>query len=160
MWKCKCWAFFWTLCSSGSSGRVRGEPRNMKSMWPPSAAIFFMTYFDKGRGPMAPSAPLDLLLLVVIPFSTYMHKCVQFLYLVNVCNSQQARKREWLVKRHYCFWKHLNQLILSNCSKKIWFLVIQELHIFSIKKPKIYLIGTFLINSKIIRINEGIGVLV
>ena len=29
--------------SNGSSGRV-GEPRNMKSMRPPSPAIFFMTY--------------------------------------------------------------------------------------------------------------------
>ena len=43
--------------SSGSSGRVRGEPRNMKSMRPPSAAIFFMTYFyraEGGHGPLGP----------------------------------------------------------------------------------------------------------
>ena len=43
--------------SSGSSGRVRGGPRNMKSMRPPSAAIFFMTYFYRAGGGMAPSAP-------------------------------------------------------------------------------------------------------
>ena len=43
--------------SSGSSGRVRGGPRNMKSMRPPSVAIFFMTYFYRARGGMAPSAP-------------------------------------------------------------------------------------------------------
>ena len=45
-------------CSSGSSGRVRGGARNMKSMRPPSVAIFFMTYFHRARGgAMAPSAP-------------------------------------------------------------------------------------------------------
>ena len=51
--------------SSGSSGRVRGGPRNMKSMRPPSAAIFFMTYFYRaGGGAMAPLAPpLDPLLM-------------------------------------------------------------------------------------------------
>ena len=45
------------LSSSGSSGRVRGGPRNMKSMRPPSAAIFFMTYFHiagGGHGPLGP----------------------------------------------------------------------------------------------------------
>ena len=50
--------------SIGSSGWV-GGPRNMKSMWPPLAAIFFMTYFYRawGEGGMAPSAPpLDPLL--------------------------------------------------------------------------------------------------
>ena len=36
--------------SSGSSCRVRGGARNMKSMRPPSAAIFFMTYFHRARG--------------------------------------------------------------------------------------------------------------
>ena len=36
--------------SSGSSGQVRGGPRNMKSMWPPSVAIFFMTYFYRAGG--------------------------------------------------------------------------------------------------------------
>ena len=36
----------------------------MKSMQPPLAAIFFMTYFHRVRGGMAPSAPLDLLLLI------------------------------------------------------------------------------------------------
>ena len=30
-------------------------PRNMKSMWPPLAAIFFMPYFYRARGNMAPS---------------------------------------------------------------------------------------------------------
>ena len=44
-------------CSSGSSGRVRRGPRNMKSMQPPLAAIFFMTYFHRARGAMAPSPP-------------------------------------------------------------------------------------------------------
>ena len=48
--------------SSGSSGRVRGGARNMKSMRLPSAAIFFMTYFYRARGGMAPWAPLDPLL--------------------------------------------------------------------------------------------------
>ena len=43
--------------SSGSSSRVRGGPRNMKSMQLPSAAIFFMTYFHRARGTMAPSPP-------------------------------------------------------------------------------------------------------
>ena len=44
--------------SSGSSGRVRRGPRNMKSMRPPLAAIFFMTYFYRARGGiMAPLAP-------------------------------------------------------------------------------------------------------
>ena len=49
--------------SSGSSGRVRGEARNMKSMWLPSAAIFFMTNFYRARGAMAPQPPLDPLLI-------------------------------------------------------------------------------------------------
>ena len=40
---------------SGSSGRVRG-PRNMKSVWPPLVAIFFMTYFYRagGHAPLSP----------------------------------------------------------------------------------------------------------
>ena len=45
------------VISSGSSGRVRGGPRNMKSMWPPSAAIFFMTYFYRARGGHGPLGP-------------------------------------------------------------------------------------------------------
>ena len=36
--------------SSGSSGRVRGGARNMKSMWPSLVAIFFMTYFYRALG--------------------------------------------------------------------------------------------------------------
>ena len=53
------------IVSSGSSGRVRGGARNMKSMRPPSAAIFFMTYFHRARGgAMAPSVPLDPLLIL------------------------------------------------------------------------------------------------
>ena len=39
--------------SSGSSGRVRGRPRNMKSMQPPLQAIFFM----KGQGGHGPLGP-------------------------------------------------------------------------------------------------------
>ena len=35
----------------------RGGPRNMKSMWPPLTAIFFMTCFYRAGGAMAPSAP-------------------------------------------------------------------------------------------------------
>ena len=46
-----------SVCSSGSSGRVREGPRNMKSMQLPSVAIFFMTYFHRAGGGMAPSAP-------------------------------------------------------------------------------------------------------
>ena len=54
----------WMITSSGSSGRVRGGPRNMKSMWPPSAAIFFMTYFHRARGGHGPlGSPLDPLLI-------------------------------------------------------------------------------------------------
>ena len=48
--------------SSGSSGRVRGGARNMKSMQLPSVAIFVMTYFHRAGGAMAPSPPLDPLL--------------------------------------------------------------------------------------------------
>ena len=44
--------------SSGSSGRVRGGPRNMKSMRAPLAAIFFMTYFHRPGGPWPPRPPL------------------------------------------------------------------------------------------------------
>ena len=43
--------------SSGSSGRVSGGPRNMKSMRLPSAAIFFMTYFHRARGGPWPPRP-------------------------------------------------------------------------------------------------------
>ena len=49
--------YFRSTVSSGSSGWVRGA-RNMKSMRPPLAAIFFMTYFHRAGGAMAPSAPL------------------------------------------------------------------------------------------------------
>ena len=52
---------FYVLCmvpSSGSSGRVEGGPRNMKSMRSNSVTIFFMTFFYRaGGGGMAPSAP-------------------------------------------------------------------------------------------------------
>ena len=48
--------------SSGSSGRVRGGPRNMKSMRLPLAAIFFMTNFYTAGGAMTPSPPLNPLL--------------------------------------------------------------------------------------------------
>ena len=34
--------------------------RNMKSMQPPLVVIFFMTYFYKARGTMAPLDPLPL----------------------------------------------------------------------------------------------------
>ena len=37
----------------------------MKSIWPLLAAIFFMTYFYRTRGSMAPSAPLDPLLTYI-----------------------------------------------------------------------------------------------
>ena len=55
--KIKIWHNQYKVSSSGSSGRVRGGPRNMKSMRPPSVAIFFMTYFHRAGGAMAPSAP-------------------------------------------------------------------------------------------------------
>ena len=51
--------------SIGSSGWVGGGgPRNMKSMWPPLAAIFFMTYFYRAWGGAWPPRhpPLDPLL--------------------------------------------------------------------------------------------------
>ena len=41
---------YWNLCSSGSSGRGRGGPRNVTSMGPPSATIFFMTSFYMAGG--------------------------------------------------------------------------------------------------------------
>ena len=44
------------ILSSGSSSR--GGPRNMKSMQPPLAAIYFMTYFHRaGRGAWPPRPP-------------------------------------------------------------------------------------------------------
>ena len=46
-----------TETSSGSRGQVKGGPRNMKSMQPPSAAIFFMTYFYRTGAPWPPRAP-------------------------------------------------------------------------------------------------------
>ena len=72
----------WFLISSRSSGQVGGA-RNMKSMWPNSAAIFFMTYFYRaggGRGSMPPSAPLDPLLLMqkvagLSPFTVMANFC-------------------------------------------------------------------------------------
>ena len=59
--------------SSGSSDRVREGARNMKSMWPPLATIFFMTYFYRAGGrSMAPlpPAPLDPLLVHTKNFCT------------------------------------------------------------------------------------------
>ena len=51
------WSVTSSTISSGSSGRVRGGARNMKSMRPPSAAIFFMTYFHRARGGHGPLGP-------------------------------------------------------------------------------------------------------
>ena len=39
-----------------------GGPRNMNSMWPPLAAISFMTYLYRAGGPWPPRHPLDPLL--------------------------------------------------------------------------------------------------
>ena len=52
----------------GSSGRVGGGARNMKSMWPPLAAIFFMTYLYRawgGHGPLGtlPGSATELTML-------------------------------------------------------------------------------------------------
>ena len=52
MYEAKC-----AISSSESSGWVRWGARNMKSIRAPSAAIFFMTYFHRARGDMAPSDP-------------------------------------------------------------------------------------------------------
>ena len=46
-----------SIHSSGSSGRVRGGARNMKSMHPPLAAIFFMTFFYRAGRPWSPRHP-------------------------------------------------------------------------------------------------------
>ena len=43
--------------SIGSSGWVGEGERNMKSMWPPLAAIFFMTYLYRAGGPWPPRHP-------------------------------------------------------------------------------------------------------
>ena len=53
---------------------VRGGERNIKSMWSPLVAIFFMTYFYRAGGGMAPSAlPQDPLL-----FKSRRYNCIQF----------------------------------------------------------------------------------
>ena len=44
------------LDSIGSSGWVGGA-RNMKSVWPPLVAIFFMTYLYRAGGPWPPRIP-------------------------------------------------------------------------------------------------------
>ena len=80
------------LLSIASSGGVGGGPRNMKSMWPPLAAIFFMTYlYRAGGGGMAPSVPpLDPLLLLETPAS---FKCLKFQSLrrsVSVLNQSET----------------------------------------------------------------------
>ena len=49
--------------ASDPAGRVGEGARNMKSMWLPLVAIFFMTYLYRAGGTMVPSAPpLDPLL--------------------------------------------------------------------------------------------------
>ena len=58
-------ALGYALYSSGSSGRVRRGARNKKSMWPPLAPIFFMTYFHRAGGggawsPRPPGSATDL----------------------------------------------------------------------------------------------------
>ena len=56
--------------SDPAAGWGRGA-RNMKSMWLPLAAIFFMTYlYRAGWGDMAPSAPAvdPLLCLIYDPY--------------------------------------------------------------------------------------------
>ena len=70
--------------SSGSNGRVRGAPRNMKSMRPPSVAIVFMTYFHRAREGMAPSAsPLDPLLCNIN--LNFFHQRFLFGFSCRVC---------------------------------------------------------------------------
>ena len=66
--------------SIGSSGWVGGGrgTRNMKSMWPPLLAIFFMTYFYRALGgAMAPRHPLPDPLLHINPFQVKLH-CKEF----------------------------------------------------------------------------------
>ena len=68
-----------SVFSSGSSGRVREGPRNMKSMRPPLAVIFFMTYFHRpGGGGIAPR-PLDPLLVFSFYFEIYIERNLRFL---------------------------------------------------------------------------------
>ena len=75
--------------SSGSSGRVRGGLRNMKSMWPPLAAIFFMTYFHRARGGPWPPRP---------PRIRYWISCA-----LSVNTSQKIGS--------LCFWTALSKLV-------------------------------------------------
>ena len=76
--------------SSGSSGRVRGGARNMKSMQPPLVAIFY-DLFSKGRGkghgPLGPtwirywvSADVLLTILNQTSFTKQTDNVFSFLY--------------------------------------------------------------------------------
>ena len=56
IWLCDLKSTLHLVNSIGSSGRV-GGPRNMKSMWLPLAAIFFMTYLYRAGGPWPPRHP-------------------------------------------------------------------------------------------------------
>ena len=64
----------------------RGGPRNMKSMWPPLAAIFLMTYFYRAWGAMPPSAPpLDPLLLLQRAVCILL-ECILFVIVTHKCH--------------------------------------------------------------------------
>ena len=74
--------------SSGSSSRV-GRTRNMKSMRPPLAAIFFMTYFYRARGAMPPCLPQT-------HYSTVQVACNMEIALAELV---QKEIRKWLCRQ-------------------------------------------------------------
>ena len=89
------------ISSSGSSGRVRGGPRNMKSMRPPSAAIFFMTYFHRARG--GHSAPPSIIYHfysqfhhLLIPSNNRFCSCMMI--PTTICQSTCRILKRWTFK--------------------------------------------------------------
>ena len=50
MWTCNWELNLDFVYSSGSSGRVGTGERNIKSMWPPSEAIFMTNFYRAGGG--------------------------------------------------------------------------------------------------------------
>ena len=90
---------------SGSSGRVRRGARNIKSMQPPSVAIFFMTYFHRAGGGHGPLGPPWIRYCTLTEFVFVTFYC-SVIFLLNYWKSH-------FTKSYDILWKCDNRAALS-----------------------------------------------
>ena len=72
----------------------------MKSMWPPSTAIFFMAYFRHGPLGPPPGSATDVSNFVLL-YNVFRVSCVDNLYYVvsKVKNSKSQKSRKGIAKK-------------------------------------------------------------